>query len=517
MKLFSRHKMIITGVFALFCLVFVYVFQDWKAEEKSYLDSHVREMERSVHGILSAYEKMADLIVHTQVETPRVGYCMSEALKTDMPAFRDLLRNSLLERLTPLYREMVLIGFRQFHFHFPDNTSFLRFHRPEKYGDDLSGIRQTVSRTNRERVKTVGFEEGRALNGYRFVYPLFFQDRHVGSVEASISFLPVVRELSAITEESGIGSATFLLVREDKVRDTVWVDEQSRYIPSKLSDRYLVDAEVSVISGLDRDSVCESIRDRAVPLLEVGEPFALHASIPGCGSFLVEFLPEKNIDGEVLGYLGHLHQDRRFNVLRRFFLLRVLSLGLLTALVMFFLLYRHRLVSRLQAMATTDPLTRALNRRALLDSLKQRIYLVERYSRSCSLIMFDVDHFKGLNDTFGHSLGDGVLVEITRICRSELRDSDLLARWGGDEFVILLAESDAEKAGVVAERIRKRVYDRFVGEEYTVTLSLGVYQIPLGETDPDPLFAQVDAALYRAKEKGRNRVEVAVTETVTEH
>lgn len=509
MKLLSRSKVIYLIVFVLFLVVFVYVFRDWQSERKAYLNGHVRETERSVHAILASYHKMADFIFHTHLAVPEVESCLAAAWETDLPGFRDAMRSSLLQVLTPLYSEMVRIGFRQLHFHFPDNTSFLRFHKPGKYGDDLTEIRPTVARTNRENIRTMGFEEGRIFNGYRFVYPLSFKDLHVGSVETSISLFPVAEELSRITADEGILSATILLLRTDLVQNTVWPEEQSAYTVSAFSDRYMVDAEVSDMTSLDLKRINDSIRSRALPMMEKGLSFALPVSVRGQDSFLVEFLPKKNFDGEVVGYIVHYQQNREFAVLRRFFFLRVFSLILLTLFVLAFFVYRQRFITKLQNLATTDPLTRVSNRRYLLENLKERVYLVDRYARPHSLIMFDVDHFKDLNDGFGHALGDRVLMEIVDICRGELRTTDLLARWGGDEFVILLTETDAEKARLVAERIRQRVAERFAAEEYNVTLSLGVYQIPAGATDPDPLFARVDAALYRAKEKGRNRVEVA--------
>lgn len=508
MKLFTMSRTILLLALVLFLVAFAYVYHDWQTEQQSYLDSHIRETEHSIHAMLAGYEKLADLIFHTQIETPGVESIFTTAWEVKRPAVRDAMRNTLFERLSPLYTEMTRLGFRQFQFHFPDNTSFLRFHMPEKYGDDLTDVRPTVVRTNSKKVKTVGFEEGRVLNGYRFVYPLSSRGRHVGSVEASISLLPVALELSSISRESGDASATALLVNADEVRKKVWAEGQTHYAPSSLSDRYLVDAEITGKTGIDLPRLNEALRDRALPLMERGQAFALPVSGRGRELFLAEFLPKRTIDGETIGYLVHYHRDRSFAVLHRFFLLRILTLVLLSVTLLSFFLYRQRFIKKLQDLATTDPLTQVQNRRALLENLKERAYLVQRYARPHSLIMFDVDHFKDVNDGFGHAQGDYVLREIVRICRSELRPTDLLARWGGDEFVILLTESDGPNACIVAERIRQRVFERFASEKYNVTLSMGAYQIPGGEADPDSLFARVDAALYRAKTKGRNRVEI---------
>ncbi|HPQ37612.1 MAG TPA: GGDEF domain-containing protein, partial [Synergistaceae bacterium] len=152
----------------------------------------------------------------------------------------------------------------------------------------------------------------------------------------------------------------------------------------------------------------------------------------------------------------------------------------------------------------------AENRHALVKNFDQSLALARRYGRPLSVIMFDVDHFKTVNDVHGHTVGDEVLVKLVDLCRKELRKADHLARWGGDEFFILLPETPGESALEVAERIRHKVPVLFEEKPYTVTLSMGVYQVPVEKiSSADQAFAEVDKALYRAKEKGRNRVERA--------
>ncbi len=155
-----------------------------------------------------------------------------------------------------------------------------------------------------------------------------------------------------------------------------------------------------------------------------------------------------------------------------------------------------------------DSLTGAENRHALVQNFNKALALARRYGHPLSVIMFDVDYFKKVNDVHGHTVGDEVLVKLVALCRSELREVDHLARWGGDEFFILLPETSGDGALEVAERIRTKVPVLFAEKPYTVTLSMGVYEVPVQEIrSADQVFAEVDKALYRAKEKGRNRVE----------
>jgi diguanylate cyclase (GGDEF)-like protein len=167
---------------------------------------------------------------------------------------------------------------------------------------------------------------------------------------------------------------------------------------------------------------------------------------------------------------------------------------------------------RLHRVAVTDPLTGAYNREFLMQRLPQEIEAAIDRDRSLSLAMIDVDHFKAVNDQYGHSVGDVVLAEVARRLRSAIRAGDLLVRYGGEEFLAVLPKADAGRAWEVGERMRQRVCERAfdVGDGLALLLrvSVGIAQWRIGETMPD-LIERADIALYEAKERGRNRVEVA--------
>lgn len=166
----------------------------------------------------------------------------------------------------------------------------------------------------------------------------------------------------------------------------------------------------------------------------------------------------------------------------------------------------------LRLLATTDHLTGLLNRRQFIEMLEKEMVRSRRYHHPLATIMLDLDHFKSVNDRFGHAAGDAVLVHFARLCQSELRDNDLCARLGGEEFAILLISCDASLARLFAERIREKVDQTPVpyGEhQIYYTVSLGVAELSANEETASQLMVLADRALYEAKEKGRNRVEVA--------
>jgi len=168
------------------------------------------------------------------------------------------------------------------------------------------------------------------------------------------------------------------------------------------------------------------------------------------------------------------------------------------------------LTKRLELMAITDPLTGVYNRRHFEDLMKTEFSKALRYGKPLSCLMIDVDHFKRINDRYGHDIGDSVLRKVTEILSSSLREVDVLARWGGEEFIVLLHNTDRDGALVVAERILKNISDhRFEGlpDREKVTVSIGVAVVDIETKDWETLVKQADDALYRAKAKGRNRVE----------
>ena len=163
-------------------------------------------------------------------------------------------------------------------------------------------------------------------------------------------------------------------------------------------------------------------------------------------------------------------------------------------------------------LATVDLLTGALNRQALLARLEEELDRAARYQRPCSIVLVDLDHFKRVNDTHGHMAGDAVLREVADVLTSNVRSVDLVGRYGGEEFMIVMPETDADAAAASAEKLRRLVGSRQVrledGHVLAVTLSAGVAGGPGQFLQLDALVRDADAALYSAKSLGRDQVYV---------
>jgi diguanylate cyclase (GGDEF)-like protein len=171
---------------------------------------------------------------------------------------------------------------------------------------------------------------------------------------------------------------------------------------------------------------------------------------------------------------------------------------------------RDILVNKLIHLSRTDDLTGLLNRRALIERLGDEVIRSRRYRADLALIICDIDYFKEINDTYGHDAGDKVLRIISTVIKELLRQTDMIGRYGGDEFLLILPETSLEGAKEIAERIRHAVeeYEINIGFEEPIktTLSLGVAQFNVEKEDTNDLIKRADNALYVAKGKGRNRV-----------
>lgn len=171
-------------------------------------------------------------------------------------------------------------------------------------------------------------------------------------------------------------------------------------------------------------------------------------------------------------------------------------------------------VERLRHLSETDPLTGLLNRRAFLSNAERLVAFARRYGRDLAVVVADIDHFKRVNDTYGHAAGDAVIKDVARRLQGNARDSDLVARFGGEEFVVLLMESDVTAAAAYAERVRAAIQASVValedGRGIALTLSLGCTILQAGDRDVQDVIDRADGALYAAKTSGRNRVRVTV-------
>ena len=222
--------------------------------EDNHFEGETTNLNIAYEQVLTGYERSAQVIYNEIIDQPEVLSLFAQAngaTETEQEA----VRNQLYDLLAEDYAELETLNLRQLHFHLPNNDSFLRFHRPDRYGDNLTDIRYTIMVANRDLVPVTGFEEGRIFNGFRYVFPLFWEGEHIGSVETSVSFTAIQQDLNA----SLPGGTTFIL-NSEVVDAKVFEDEQSNYVMSDLTTTYAYDRLV-VENYDDDDMPWETITD----------------------------------------------------------------------------------------------------------------------------------------------------------------------------------------------------------------------------------------------------------------
>ena len=167
------------------------------------------------------------------------------------------------------------------------------------------------------------------------------------------------------------------------------------------------------------------------------------------------------------------------------------------------------LVNELERLANTDSLTGIWNRRYLFIVAEREITRSKRYNIAFSVLLIDIDHFKRINDTYGHDIGDEVIIFMTKVVLENLRKVDCFGRLGGEEFLVLLPETDLNEAKIVAERIRTNIENKYINthdQKISITVSIGVSCYGLEDQVIDSIIQRADQGLYQAKNQGRNRV-----------
>lgn len=482
-------------VAALYAMLVDFLLENRETRKKQYLDASMNRLVSATEATINTLGNFSRYVFDSSVNVPETASAVCRA-KASGPAARDTLRSRLHDAMLPGYELLKRYGFRQFQFVFPDGTSFLRMQAPNMHGDALHGIRATVRAANKTKRPAAGFEEGRVLNGYRFVYPLFHGEEHCGSVELSFSMGSVLDALRAHSKAEVLFS-----VKRSVAEATVFPDQMAHYSESTFSREYLFDKDIN--TGNLHAELFGPGGLRVDERLAGGRSFGLlHRH--GGKTFLVLFKSMENILGEHVAYIVSVSEDSIMDRISSHFRASLASstIAFLFVAALSVLGIRERI--RLKRLSSTDQLTEILNRHAMQERAAIEIARALRYKGPLSLVLFDIDRFKEFNDAHGHNEGDRVLRTTALTVKSLLRKMDVFGRWGGEEFLVLLPHTGLDGAHATAEKIRLAAAASGDGPPAGVTVSLGVAEFRPEETF-ERLVERADEAMYRAKSGGRNR------------
>lgn len=504
MKKLIRNTWLILGFMVIaFGLTAFIVQKRYSDKKEMYYDNTYRQLDIEIKDVVDEYDLFSQYVFDSMINQNEVLSLVYDAAMTDDEGVKDEKRDELYDLLEDQYNSLTTYNFRQVHFHLPDNTSFLRMHSPLDYGDDLSDVRATVVNTNENLVISKGFEEGRIFNGFRFVYPLFYLGQHIGSVEISVSMASIIEQLSQTHRHSDY----YVLFDKTLVDSKVWPDYLDHYRLSFFSENFYFDQSI-LLNENQQNTIKQS---------DLENYMTTHANIFNDDIFKNQYstissngktydviaAPFKNFEGADVGYIIVVQDNITFNHLSSSHMFNMALIGVLFALsvLIVFLVARSR--RKIIEFSEIDKLTQISNRHKFDMKLRDQMKQSSSRNEPFSLIMFDIDAFKQVNDTFGHLVGDQVLSKIAQIASSYIEKNDTLARFGGEEFMIILPNKTKEQAFEVAENIRKHVANEVFdhGEKLTISLGIVCYQSGILLLE---LLDQVDKALYEAKKAGKN-------------
>ncbi|MBS3766537.1 MAG: diguanylate cyclase [Candidatus Cloacimonetes bacterium] len=614
-------------IIILTTIIIQIINQNLHNHKKQYKQELIKELEEKHNAVLNSYSENAEMLFKLYVDKPEILKLMGKA-NTSNQNIKNKARQNLLDKLMPVYQELRKYYVRQFHFHLPNYESFLRLHKPDKYGDNLKGIRYSVVKANLEKRAVSGFEEGRVYNGFRNVFPVFYKNEHLGTVEISFDFVALKQRLQNIFP----GNYKFF-IKKNVVNKKVWTSSQDFYKKSEFAN-YLYEKH----SATDSTNLIinTKIRENINKKIQSGNSFVETYKIDE-NYIAAIFFPIHNLKEEHVAYIAYYKNDETFQSLENQyfweFIIVIISAFILILITIQLIRYylqekvvkdklkqneekyryifenlqglyyrtdlkgkielispsvkqiagyepdeligksvltlyekeldmikfrRHlmektqvwnyelRLIKKNGALAYVsvnahlvydqkgnpthvegiihditeskkarerfkheamhDHLTGILNRRAIIEELEKEIARAKRLEQNVAVGLFDIDHFKKVNDKYGHDIGDEVLIKLVKMVKNNLRPYDHLGRYGGEEFVAILPGCTSQKAKEIFERNRSFVAKNNIKTSkvnISITISIGITSL---QADASEMIRLADTAMYKAKEQGRNKI-----------
>ena len=483
---------------------FLQIYRNLNNYEISNYKQELKQINFIVNDTHILSNALFDNVINTQavIDIFKEAYISSDEKRID-------IRKNLFDLLSDNYHNFKKYGIQQLHFHLPNNDSFLRFHKPLKFGDNLTNVRASVKFVNENKIPIIGFEEGRIFNGYRFVYPLFDQDkRYIGSVEISSSLLNFKR----LFEKSNNTDIDYVLNKKI-VEGKVFKDELNNYQKYILSDQFLIQ---SSIANYDVNSLYKS--EKLYLFKKLSEDKSFLSKMDNYESFYniyfhnfkvysINLIPLVNdFTKEKVGYRVMFSQSDYFDYIIDSYIIIILIILVLSVLIGYIVYKKEIEKKKTVNLAMHDQLTNIYNRHYFTTNINEKFKLMNKHNNELSLIMFDIDHFKVINDTYGHKIGDESLIYLTQLIQNNIRVKDVFCRWGGEEFMIL-SQKPFDKSIIMAEFLRKTI-DTKTKENVDIphfTCSFGVLSLE-NVKDVNEAIEKVDKLLYKSKKEGRNKV-----------
>lgn len=506
----------------------VMIEDNFDMNKEKLLEVELAKFEGELYSILSTYEQFSNYIAEQIVNDARITKIIYEANSISDSKRKAELRQELLGIVGDDYSYIGNYEFREPHFHLADNESFLRVYEPDLYGDDLTETRISVRQANERQEYSKGFEEGTVFNGFRYVYPVFYQNIHCGSVEVSISSTSILKILSELYPEK-----EYHFVINSAYGDGVKLEEERFKVDGDLRVcEYYFDLDTGK-KGKGKDKIItdgcdnhfQNIMNNYQGRLGDKESFAAICSCD-IANHLVKFVSIRSMSDRSTAYMvsmatsSDVAYEYMLKAKHKWAIATVASAIVVVISTLWIANYQFQL----RMHAHIDYLTQIYNRNKFMELALVEIKRARRHKYKIGVLIIDIDFFKKINDTYGHDVGDQVLYALAKHIGKVIRSEDIFARWGGEEFLILMPHiKNNEELFKAGEKVRLAISDNSAEELMDITISVGATLLEAREAtqdlggfeienrDQEDLMAAIklaDGAMYEAKQTGRNKVVV---------
>ena len=491
-----KNKTLLVIVPLIIFMSFVFALFQIRLQNRSLLKQQL-DFDEKTHGIYKHY--IDDMVDHHYTYRLKELLLHESVIKALAQQDRKLLHEKARVFWGILKEENPYLSIM--HFHRPDGTSLLRMHKPEIYDDNIAGLRKSIQKIHKSHEPLFGCEIGRHGIYYRVILPVFEEKKYIGAVEVGIDVSYITDALYRLT---GLKGAVFVSKEDCYALDKPPENnlELGKYIlwNSKELENYFRPVIKSYHFQPSHEITADGLSYIAHDFILPGTTNSFHGKL----IFLQEItLQKKNMKNFIYKIVL-----TTFMIIVFITIVLEITLGQLLSKIELINGKLTQKIKEVTLLSITDPLTQIFNRQKLNQVLTTEIQRNNRYKIPFSVLMVDIDHFKDVNDRYGHDMGDRVLIDFCRLISEHIRENDIFARWGGEEFIILLSSQSMEAAGLKAEYLRELIGKYKFKKTGNITASFGVTEYKPLESEAQ-LFKRLDNNLYLAKKRGRNQVVTA--------
>ncbi|MDF1883442.1 diguanylate cyclase [Sulfurimonas sp. SAG-AH-194-C21] len=496
-------------VFIVILFLGNYAIHQLESSKKTYYLNTQNELLTLKYDTVYKYYKIMSKDIYSMYsQNTKLITLLSQTLNATKEQ-QDIYRKEIYRLLIRNYRRLANMGISQVHFHTPDNKSFLRMYAPDTFGDDLTKLRHSVVKANATLKPQEGFEACAFMAGLRFVYPLFNKNKeHIGSVEISFS----TKELLESVTDDFLYDSHILVNKEISNSTIIKKQYLTNYKPTWESENYFLESfshknqnDKNIYKQISTPTLQAQIEKN----INTKKVFSLD-TIYNYQNIILTFFPIPSNDGikniayivkyVASDYMSNLKIEHDYIILLFF---------TITSILYLFGIYVIINREKLKEMALYDSLTRLPNRRLFEIEFENEIQRAQRHEEVLALMFIDLDGFKAVNDTYGHEVGDKLLIKVSEILLSCIRKSDFVSRLGGDEFTVILTDiKNSQEALQIANTIVKEINRELVIDKELIHIgaSIGISLYPQDAKNMKTLIKYADSMMYAAKTNGKNQV-----------